>query len=452
MRIELLGGGGVRVPHLVYRLLAVKDRLDLEEVLLYDSQPRRVELMAGLCTALARRRGVDLPLRILDRPGGGGRVDFVLTAIRPGLDAGRARDERLCREVGLLGQETTGACGFLMAVRTLGPLADIVLKSLDTSPDAWVLNFTNPAGMMTEGLVRRGVSRAVGLCDTPSHFLEELEAGLGAASGGLDAHYFGLNHLGFFSALVDAGGRDLLPRLLADYDRYAERIATLRYFPADVVRAIGQLPVEYVHFYLDRRGTLRRQGQGAGRGAQVEALNRDLWRGVEASLPDRPDDALAAYIKAMATRSATYLQAETGTVRRHASDWQSYLEEPGYEVVAIAVMEALRGQGEARLLLDVAGGGAVVGAPPEEVYETSVRVDSAGVHVRDVTAPSDWVRGLVAAVKAYERLTLKAAAEPGRESLLAALMAHPLVADQEAALALLERGREVGVEVLQDYA
>lgn len=452
MRLELLGGGGVRVPHLVYRLLAFKDRLDLDEILLYDADRRRVERMAALCTALAQRRGIDLPLRILDRPGGGGPVDFVLTAIRPGGDAGRARDERLCREVGLLGQETTGACGFLMALRTLGPLSEIVLRALETSPEAWVLNFTNPAGLMTEGLVRRGVSRTAGLCDTPSHLLEDLEAGLGLGPEGLEPHYFGLNHLGFFTALRDRDGRNHLPALLADYDRMATRIDTLRYFPAEVVRAIGNLPVEYVHFYLDRSGSLARQALSEGRGAQIEAINRTLWQAVADALPERPDDALDAYLKAMATRSATYLQAETGAARTQPPDWQSYLEEPGYEVVAIRVIEALRGAGDAQLLLDVAGGGAVVGAPPEEVYETLVRVDPQGLHVKPVTAPAEWVRGLVGAVKTYERLALDAAAEPSRESLLAALTAHPLVADAPRAIALLDRARDAGVEVVAGCA
>ncbi len=452
MRLELLGGGGVRVPHLVYRVLAFKERLDLEEILLYDVDRRRAELMAALCTALARRRGVELPLRILDRPGGGGPVDFVLTAIRPGLDAGRARDERLCREAGLLGQETTGACGFLMALRTVGPLTDAVLRSLDTSPDAWVLNFTNPAGIMTEALGQHGVARALGLCDTPSHLLQEVENGLGLGPDGLDAHYFGLNHLGFFTALLDSEGRDRLPDLLKDYERLAERIDTLRYFPAEIVRAIGSLPVEYVHFYLDRTGTLARQARSEGRGGQIEGLNRTLWQAVADDMPGRPDAALDAYVKAMATRSATYLQAETGTARTQPAEWQTYLEEPGYEVVALRVIAALRGQGEARLLLDVAGGGAAVGAPAGEVYETSVLVDSAGVHVRPITPPSEWVRGLVGAVKAYERLTLRAAAEPTRETLLAALTAHPLVADVPSAIALLDKARAAGVEVVAGAA
>ncbi len=452
MRIELLGGGGVRVPHLVHRLLAVRERLDLDEILLYDTDRRRAELMAGLCTALVRRRGPDLPLRVLDRPGGGGRVDFVLTAIRPGLDSGRARDERLCREVGLIAQETTGAVGFLMAMRTVAPLYQAVRASLETSPDAWVLNFTNPAGLMTEALTRQGVDRAVGLCDTPSHMLEQLEEALSVAPGSLDAHYFGLNHLGFFTALVDRDGRDRLGDVLARYDAIAEHVETLRYFSAETVRAIGQLPVEYVHFYLDRLDALRRQGESLGRGAQIEALNRELWRVVAGSLPNRPEEALDAYLRTMATRSATYLEAETGTRRGRSAEPEAYLDEAGYEVIAIRLMEALAGAGEGRLLLNVAGGGRVIGAPADEVYETSVRVDRDGIHVLDVTAPREWVRGLVGAVKSFERLALAAAAAPSRETFLAALTAHPLVADEGAALALLDHGRAAGLETLANLA
>lgn len=448
MRIELLGGGGVRVPHLVYRLLKHRRELDLSEILLYDAVPARAAAMAALCEALVRRSGdAPLPLRVLDRPGGGGRVDFVLTAIRPGGDRGRARDEALCREVGLLGQETTGAGGFFMALRTLGPLTEAVGAALATSPAAWVLNFTNPAGLMTEALSALGVERVIGICDTPSHALAEIEQALDLEAGALTPDYFGLNHMGFFGALTDQSGTDRLPELFERYETLTARAETLRYFAPDVVRAIGALPVEYVHFYLDRRGAVERQARAEIlRGAQIEALNTALWREVEAAMPDRPDTALDAYLRTMATRNATYFATETGASRRPLERPERYLESPGYEVVALAAMRALLGGPAATLMLDVPGGGARIGADAHEVFETTVRLDSSGVEVLAGRAPTGFVRGLVGAVKAFERLALEAWRRPGRAAVLAALLAHPLVADADAARRLLTLAEAAGVE------
>jgi len=446
VRIELLGGGGVRVPHLVYRLLGHREELDLEEILLYDLDRHRAEAMAGLCGALARRKGVDLPLRVIDAPGTGGPVDFVLTAIRPGLDRARARDEEVCRGAGVLGQETTGAGGFFMALRTIGPLVDEVLRSLETSPDAWVLNFTNPAGIMTEALAARGVTRAAGLCDTPSHLLAEIESGLGVASGDLTPSYVGLNHMGFFTGLVDRQGVDRLPEILDRYEEMRERIDSLRYFSPEVVRAIGNLPVEYVHFYLDRRGSVARQAATPVlRGGQIEALNRRLWAAVEAA-PGASEAALGAYLEVMATRSATYLAAETGESRHRSRDPEAYLEHAGYEVIAIAAMRALRGGPAATLMLDVMGGGASLGADPGEVYEASVRVDATGLTVLPVAPPGPVARSLIEAVKTYERLTRVAQARPSRAALLAALLAHPLIGDGPVAGRLLDLAAGAGVE------
>ena len=448
MRIEVLGGGGVRVPHLVYRLLRHRSEIGLDEVLLYDSAPERAAAMGALLDALVARSGQPpLPIRVLERPDGGGRVDFILTAIRPGGDRGRARDEALCREVGLLGQETTGAGGMFMAIRTLGPLTEAVLRSLEASPDAWVLNFTNPAGLMTEALSALGVRRAIGICDTPSHFLQEIETALGVGAGALTPDYFGLNHLGFFSALVDQEGVDRLPGLLGRYEGYMPEIETFRYFAPAVVRAIGALPVEYVHFYLDRRGAVARQAQAdILRGAQVEGLNRNLWERVMAALPDHPEGALDVYLETMMTRDATYFATETGAARRAPERPEAYLEHPGYEVVALAAMRALTGGESVTLMLDVPGGGERIGAPAHEVFETAVAVDASGVRVVPGGPPGEFVRGLVAAVKSYERLTLEAWRHPSREAQLAALLAHPLVADGDAAVRLLDLAAKAGVE------
>lgn len=447
MRLELLGGGGLRVPHLVYRLMTLREELDLEEILLYDVDRRRAETMAALCEELGRRQDTPVRLKVLDVPRPPDPVDFVLTAIRPGGDRGRARDEAVCREVGLLGQETTGAVGFLMALRTARPLVEGVLEALSPNPSAYVLNFTNPAGIMTDALCRAGVDKAVGLCDTPSHFLLELAEGLGLAEDDLQADYFGLNHMGFFTALTDKAGKDRLPDILGRLEELSQTVRPLGYFPPDVLRALGNLPTEYLHFYLDRRGSLSRQAATPiSRGAQIETLNARFWERVHGSATPAADQVLDSYLEVMSTRSATYLRAETGSAYERQVDPKSYLDHPGYEAIAISAIQAVRGGPPARLMLDVAGGGESVGIQSPDVYETSVLVDQSGIHPKSVTAPSPVAQSLIASVKTYERLTLEAISHPGPDALLAALLAHPLVADGPLAMAFLDRAAAQGAE------
>jgi 6-phospho-beta-glucosidase len=441
----------VRVPRLVHGLVDPARGLPIEEIHLYDTDVPRAEAMALLCRELAREARAEVRIEVAQSLDRLPAVDHILTAIRPGGDHGRARDEAVCRSVGLLGQETTGAAGFFMILRTVRPLLEAVSAALARSPDAWVLNFTNPAGVMTEALARAGAERVVGICDTPSHLVEELAPALGLAADRLVPSYTGLNHMGFFTGLADESGTDRLPEILARYEELSRAVRPLSYFPADWVRALGCLPVEYVHYYHDRAGTLQRQAAAAhGRGAQIESLNLGLWQALASFLPDNPPLALAVWREQMATRSATYMRAETGSPVLREVTAASYFTREGYEAVAIAVLQALAGEGERTLVLDAPARGAVAWAPPEEVFELSFRIGADGL----VPAPGPALGGdalaLLQSVKAYERLALQAALEPGEEAMVAALVAHPLVGGAERAHAVLRAAAAAGVEVVRD--
>lgn len=448
-RILVLGGGGVRVPRLVHGLVDPARALPIEEIHLYDVDGRRAAAMAVLCRELAREAGARVRIEVAARLDALPAVDHVLTAIRPGGDRGRARDEAVCKSAGLLGQETTGAAGFFMILRTARPLLEAVAAARVQSPEAWVLNFTNPAGVMTEALVQDGVARAVGVCDTPSHLVEELAPALGVDPDSLTPSYTGLNHMGFFTRLVDAGGADRLPEILARYEELSRVVRPLSYFPAAWVRSLGCLPVEYVHYYHDRAGTLARQAAAAqGRGGQIEDLNRALWQALDRLLPGDPAAALAAWRAQMATRSATYMRVETGSQVRREVSAATYFEREGYEAVAIALMQALAGRGARTLVLDAPSRGAIAWAGADEVFELSLRVDADGLRPVPGPPPGSEALALVRAVKAYERLALAAALHPTEDALVAALAAHPLMADEATARRVLTAAARAGVPVV----
>jgi 6-phospho-beta-glucosidase len=260
--------------------------------------------------------------------------------------------------------------------------------------------------------------------------------------------------MGFFTGLRDADGSDRLPEILRRYEELAAVVRPLSYFPADWVRSLGCLPIEYVHYYHDRVGTLARQAAAtSGRGAQIVALNRTLWQDLNRLLPGDPAGALAAWREQMATRSSTYMRVETGSHVLREVSAASYFEREGYEAVAIAVMQALSGRHERTLVLDAPNAGSIGWAEhDDDVFELSFALGADGLSPRPGPALAGEALALVQSVKAYERLALEAALRPTREAMVAALVAHPLVGDEERAARLLDTAAAAGVEVVRDSA
>jgi len=223
MKLTIIGGAGVRTPLLIPSLVRRAERLDLQEVWLMDIDASKLELIGGLCQAVARQ--LDAPFRIVlstDARASLSGASHVITSVRPGFEQARATDERICFNHGVLGQETTGAAGFSMAMRSLPVILDYCRLRDEVAPDAWVYNFTNPAGLVVQGLHDAGIRRVVGICDGAN-------LGQQAASRYLDVpvervHHelFGLNHLSWTRSIrIDpeldgTGGEEVLPALLSD--------------------------------------------------------------------------------------------------------------------------------------------------------------------------------------------------------------------------------------------
>src|SRR3954449_12880523 len=216
MKLTIVGGGGFRVPLVYGALLAKRERLPFDEVVLHDLDEGRMERMATVLHGLAQERGEELPFRAttdLDDAVEG--ADFVFSAIRVGRLEGRVVDESVPLSIGVLGQETTGPGGICFALRTIPAMVEIAEAVARRAPGAWLVNFTNPAGMVTEAVQQVMGERAVGICDSPSGLCRRVAAGLGRDPGELWFDYFGLNHLGWLKGVRD-GRRELLGDLLDD--------------------------------------------------------------------------------------------------------------------------------------------------------------------------------------------------------------------------------------------
>ncbi|MEW2081899.1 6-phospho-beta-glucosidase [Streptomyces sp. NPDC005283] len=422
MRLTVLGGGGFRLP-LVYSAL-LGDHADgrITEVTLHDVDAGRLAAIARVLADQAA--GVpDAPevtvTTDLDEALRG--ADFVFSAIRVGGLEGRAADERIALAEGVLGQETVGAGGIAYGLRTVPVAVDIARRIARLAPDAWVINFTNPAGLVTEAMSRRLGDRVIGICDSPVGLGRRVARALGADPDTASIDYVGLNHLGWLRGL-HIEGRDALPRLLAD-PALLGSFEEGKLFGADWLQSLGAIPNEYLHYYYFNREAVRAyQEAKQTRGAFLHDQQARFYE--EMKQPDAP--ALATWDRTRAERETTYMahnREAAGAGERDACD----LESGGYEKVALALMRAIAHNQRTTLILNVRNHSTLSVLDADAVIEVPCFVDANGAHPISVAPLPLHATGLVTAVKAVEREILAAAGSGSRATAVKAFALHPLI-------------------------
>ncbi|MFF9277162.1 6-phospho-beta-glucosidase [Streptomyces griseosporeus] len=421
MRLTILGGGGFRVPLVYGALLGDRGEGRVTEVVLHDLDDRRLyaiarvlrEQAAGVPDAPAVTATTDLDEALRG-------ADFVFSAIRVGGLQGRADDERVALAEGVLGQETVGAGGIAYGLRTVPVAVGIARRVARLAPDAWVINFTNPAGLVTEAMSRHLGDRVIGICDSPVGLGRRIARVLGVDPREAFVDYAGLNHLGWVRGLRVAG-RDVLPRLLAD-PALLGSFEEGRLFGADWLRSLGAIPNEYLHYYYFNRETVRAyQEAERTRGAFL----RDQQARFYAEASDPGTAALAAWNRTRAEREATYMaenRETAGAGEREEEDLSG-----GYEKVALALMRAIARDERATLVLNVRNRGTLSVLDGEAVVEVPCLVDGSGAHPLAAEPLPGHAAGLVCAVKAVEREVLAAAESGSRATAVKAFALHPLV-------------------------
>ena len=431
MRLTIIGGGGFRVP-LIYQAL-LEEALGVSEVVLHDIDPDRLETIGVVLDQMTRSASRALPVSLvtdLDHALVG--ADFVFSAIRVGGLPARVIDEGVARELGVLGQETVGAGGIAYGLRTIPIALDLAERIARIAPDAWVVNFTNPAGMVTEAMSRHLGDRVVGVCDSPLGLTTRVARALGVESEEAYFDYAGLNHLGWLRA-VYVGGRDRLPELMDDVERL-ESFEEGKLFGAAWLRSLGAVPNEYLHyFYYAREVLAAEQSAEVTRGSVL--LDQDR-RFREAARTDT-STALDSWHHARNQREATYMaesRAAFGGLERDSCDIQS----GGYEKIALALLRAIATDTTSTLILNVRNRATLPTLDRDAVVEVPCVVAANGPRPITVDPLAAHAAGLVGAVKAAERATIEAAATGSRSSALQALAFHPLVDSVHVAGALLD--------------
>ncbi len=440
-KIAVLGAGGVRTPLIVEALARRQARLSLAELALMDIDAERLDIVGALLAPL-EQAGLDFRIvRTRDPDAALDGADFVITTFRVGGMGSRVIDERVPLRYGVVGQETTGPGGFAMAVRTIPVLLGYLDRMRQRCPDAWLINFANPAGLLTEAAVRAGGwPRAVGICDAPESMGRIAAALLGAPIDELYLDYFGLNHLGWLRG-VWHNQANYLPRFIAKFDAIG-RLPGLPFSPA-FVATMGLIPNEYLfYYYHEREAVANQQRAGCTRGEEIARLNGRLFTEL-ATLRQQGDLAgmQARHHAYLARRGETYMALETGNSHDFSGlepQMAELLAGEGYAGVALGVMEGLLGGGARQMILNLPNGGAVSGMAAEDVVEVSALVAHGMVRPLAVGVIPPACLGLMQQVKAYERLTIEAAVEGSYNKAHQALTLHPLVRDGAAAKAILD--------------
>src|SRR6201996_1742440 len=360
MRLAIIGGGGFRVP-LVYQALTAGEPL-IDEISLYDTCAARLAVIENVLSQLNPGQH---PIRVrattvLDESLAG--ADFVFSAMRVGGLRGRIADERAALGLGLIGQETTGPGGIAYALRTIPVAMHLARRVLAVAPAAYVVNFTNPAGVITEAMRDVLGDRVIGICDTPSGLGARLAGLFGVPQDEVLLDYAGLNHLGWLRA-AHYRGRDLVAEALAA-DEALDLLEETQILGADWIRTLGMIPNEYLYYYYCARESLRTATESTRTRGEFLLGQQDEFYQYAAA---HPAEALAAWRRTREDRESSYMSEARppGTARPAAAAAAG----GGYERVALSLIRAIGTGRPATLVLNVRNGDTLAGLPADAVVE-----------------------------------------------------------------------------------
>lgn len=407
LKLAVVGGGSTYTPELIEGITRRADRLTVDELVLLDIDPERLEIVGGLAG------------RMLDRLEWGGRLaltqdadaaidgaSFVLIQLRVGGQAARLVDETLPPQFGTIGQETTGAGGFAKALRTVPVVLDLADRvGRRAAADAWIVDFTNPVGIVTQALLDEG-HRAIGLCNVAIGFQRRFAALFGVEPERVELGHVGLNHLSWIRSVV-VDGVDRLPELLeAGSAELGRDVGS----PAQLVRLTRSIPSYYLKYYYRFADVLAGQLDGgetrAGEVMDIEHELLTMYR--NPNLDEKP--------KLLERRGGAF-----------------------YSEAAAQLIASLHdGRGDVQVVDVRNAGGALPGLPESAVVEVPARITREGAQPLPQEPLEPGMRGLVQAVKAYEELAIEAARSGDRGTAVRALLANPLVRDWSTAEPLLD--------------
>ncbi|SED02485.1 6-phospho-beta-glucosidase [Streptomyces sp. 2231.1] len=397
MKLTVVGGGSTYTPELIDGFARLRDTLPIEELVLVDPAADRLELVGGLARRIFARQGhAGRIVATSDLYAGVDGADAVLLQLRVGGQAARQQDETWPLECGCIGQETTGAGGLAKALRTVPVVLDIAERVRRANPRAWIVDFTNPVGIVTRALLQAG-HRAVGLCNVAIGFQRKFAGLLGVSPADVHLGHVGLNHLTWETEVRLGGpeGENVLPKLLGEH---GDAIADDVRLPRPLLDRLGVVPSYYLRYFYAHDEVVRELRTKPSRAAEVADMEAELLRMYgDPSLDEKP--------ALLAKRGGAY-----------------------YSEAAVDLAAALLGGGGSPYqVVNTLNRGTLPFLPDDAVIEVQAAVGPSGPAPLPVPDLDPLFSGLVANVTAYEDLALEAALRGGRDRVFRALLAHPLI-------------------------
>ncbi|NRF94505.1 6-phospho-beta-glucosidase [Paenibacillus frigoriresistens] len=457
MKLTILGGAGMRTALLVNGLVRHSEELHFDEIALFDADEERLKVMGRLSQYIAELNQASFRVTFTtDVREALQGADFVFSAVRVGQEESRVNDERVALKYGVLGQETTGPGGFAMALRTIPVMLEYTRIINEVAPNAWLLNFSNPSGLLAQAMNTYGHCKVIGICDAHAGIKNALSKFLGVHFSRLQVDYYGLNHLGWVPR-VYKDGVDQMPMLLDRFEELAKDAHIFSFFDPELIRNIGMLPNEYLYYFYYHDLAVRNILEAKEtRGEQIVKLNRPLLERITPLVREgKLAEAWKDYNETLDKRSSTYMSKETSgqlhNVHEHEAPAHSQFEEEGYEGLAINVMKGIHLNKQQILTLNVPNRGTIAGLHDDDVVEVPCVVNANGPSPLTVGKISDLAMSLIQPVKTYERLTVEAAVKGDYQAALNALTVHPMVPSFTVAKSILDEYIQVHKAYLPQF-
>lgn len=414
LKVAVIGGGSSYTPELIEGFILNYGTFPVTEIVLVDIEPglRKLSIVGKLAQRMVAKSGLPIEVTLtLDRRSALEGADFVSTQMRVGMLEARGWDETIPLKYGMIGQETTGPGGMMKALRTIPVLLDVARDMEELCPDAWLLNFTNPAGMVTEAITRHSRIRTIGLCNSPIAAYKWLSRLYEVPIERIACEFVGLNHLHYISR-IEIDGQSRLDELLDNRDGYSARNVPQYEWNGALLRTLHAIPSYYLKYFYLHRELLAEQQEAASRGETraetVQRLEDELFELYE-------DVNLAEKPKQLEQRGGAY-----------------------YSEAAVKLMNSLYNDKGDIQTLNVANNGSLDFLPDDACIEVNCRVFKTGPVPIPVEVVPEAAAGLIHAVKTYERLAIEAAVSGSRDLALTALAHHPLVPSVNDAAAMLD--------------
>lgn len=427
LKIAVIGGGSSYTPELVEGFILHYKELPVRELWLVDIElgQRKLDIVGNLAKRMVAQAGLPIQIYLTtDRRQAIAGADFVSTQIRVGMLEARSRDESIPLKYGVIGQETTGPGGMMKALRTIPVILGICRDMEELAPDAWLLNFTNPAGMVTEAILRYSTVKSIGLCNAPIGFIKQVSGKYNVAPDRIYAEFVGLNHLHWITR-IDVEGEDKLDEMLADTASYSAKNVPAREWNPEFLQSLHALPTYYLKYFYMTDAMLKEQiesyKEGGNRAEVVKRVEKELFKLYsDLELKEKP--------KQLEQRGGAF-----------------------YSEAAVNLMRSLYNGTNDIQTLNVANRGTFDFLPDDASIEVNCVVTKTGPLPLPLTKIPSMVKGLIHAVKTYEQLAIDAAVTGDRNLAIQALAHHPLIPSVEVAIQLLDEMLEANRDYLPNF-